>query len=276
MIIYKATNIINNKIYIGQTVNTLEHRKNQHFNEAFNLRRKLVYFHEAIRKYGKDAFVFEVIEEIDNIDELNKRESYWISFYKSTDKKFGYNLDSGGKNCKKSHETKAKIGITTSKKWKNAETAEKMLNGLRKGTEKWKEVSKDRRVKLVCPICDKEFLVPKYLAKRRTYCSYECAKIGNYETSRNNFKLATQKNIEIKNNRNKKVLDIIYLWCINNKDLVLNCPKNKISTNFSELKSIVKNEVGVNDWRTICDSVNAKSKKDFLDILKKYIHENIC
>ena len=54
LIIYKATNLVNGKIYIGQTINTLEYRKNQHFREARCEKRKNIYFHNALNKYGED------------------------------------------------------------------------------------------------------------------------------------------------------------------------------------------------------------------------------
>ena len=89
-IIYKITNIINNKVYIGQTVNNLKTRwyKHCHFNGCRML-------HNAILKYGENNFTQEIIEHCP-INELNKREIYWISFYKSNDKQFGYNILQGG------------------------------------------------------------------------------------------------------------------------------------------------------------------------------------
>ena len=89
-IIYKITNIINNKVYIGQTVNTLKNRwcKHCHSNGC-----KMLY--NAILKYGKDNFTQEIIETVP-IDKLDEREIYWISFYKSNEKQFGYNILQGG------------------------------------------------------------------------------------------------------------------------------------------------------------------------------------
>ena len=58
LIIYKATNKINGKVYIGQTTNSLSYRRDQHFREAKCIKRKTVYFHNAISKYGEDNFIF--------------------------------------------------------------------------------------------------------------------------------------------------------------------------------------------------------------------------
>lgn len=90
-IIYKVENLINHKIYIGQTIQEVEKRWYHHIEEA-SLGSEL-YFHRALRKYGKDNFNWGVIEEINN-DQLNNREIYWISYYDSYQN--GYNLTPGG------------------------------------------------------------------------------------------------------------------------------------------------------------------------------------
>ena len=69
MIIYKVTNKVNGKIYIGQTVRTLEQRKWQHLDAAKNGCK--THFYNAIRKYGEDNFVFEIIDEASSLEELN-------------------------------------------------------------------------------------------------------------------------------------------------------------------------------------------------------------
>jgi hypothetical protein len=56
MIIYKATNKINGKIYIGQTINSLKYRSNQHKRDANRLSKRNYYFTNAIVKYGFEAF----------------------------------------------------------------------------------------------------------------------------------------------------------------------------------------------------------------------------
>lgn len=95
MIVYKITNIINNKIYIGQTTNTLEERLHGHILEATKYNRlnnKLV---KAIKEFGYENFKIEPIEFVDNKDDLNKREIYWINYYNSIEN--GYNTAAGGK-----------------------------------------------------------------------------------------------------------------------------------------------------------------------------------
>ena len=98
MIIYKATSLIDGKVYIGQTIKTLQSRRAQHIRDAMNPKRRNVHFHNAIHKYGVDNFVFEKIDTAETQEELDSKERYWISFYRSNEREFGYNEDSGGKS----------------------------------------------------------------------------------------------------------------------------------------------------------------------------------
>lgn len=85
MIIYKTTNLINGKIYIGQDSNN---------NPSYYGSGKLL--KDAIKKYGKKNFHKEVIEECNNINHLNNREVYWIDKFQSTNPAIGYNISPGG------------------------------------------------------------------------------------------------------------------------------------------------------------------------------------
>lgn len=97
MLIYKATNIVNNKVYIGQTVKSLEKRKTKHLCEAFKYERTR--FHKAIVKYGPDNFIWEVLEDnIQSIENLDDKEIYWIKSYDSFNK--GYNDTKGGNSIR--------------------------------------------------------------------------------------------------------------------------------------------------------------------------------
>ena len=95
--IYKITNKINGKIYVGQTVQTLKERFQKHCwgtteNDKYHLNMAIK---KAIRKYGKENFTIELIEEVET-DKLDEREVYWISYYNSYYK--GYNCTKGGQN----------------------------------------------------------------------------------------------------------------------------------------------------------------------------------
>ena len=86
--IYKITNKVNGKSYIGQTRYTIEFRWRQHIHKKDN-----TYFHNAIKKYGVDNFIVEKLEEC-NIEDLNEKEIYYIAKYNTF--KDGYNLTIGG------------------------------------------------------------------------------------------------------------------------------------------------------------------------------------
>lgn len=81
-------------MYIGQTIYTLDKRRNRHILNARN--GVDTHFYRAIRKYGEDSFIFEIIDTANSKDELNKLETYYISKYDSI--KTGYNMVDGGNN----------------------------------------------------------------------------------------------------------------------------------------------------------------------------------
>lgn len=85
--IYKITNKVNGKIYIGQ-------KKSEVFVESYW--GSGIYISSSIKKYGIENFYCEIIEWCDSRDMLNEREIYWIAKFKSNDPKVGYNLTNGG------------------------------------------------------------------------------------------------------------------------------------------------------------------------------------
>jgi group I intron endonuclease len=102
--IYMITNKMNNKKYIGQSIN-IKRRKSEHFTKHCN---KMV-ISNAIFKYGKENFDFEILKECDE-SQLNELEIKYITEYKSNNREFGYNVDNGGNGTGKlSEETKQKL-----------------------------------------------------------------------------------------------------------------------------------------------------------------------
>lgn len=96
--IYKITNTINGKSYIGQTIQNVKERFYQHCATKCSKAVSNMAIHRAIKKYGKSNFTVEVIEEIDSAN-LNDRERYWIKYYNSYNN--GYNSTKGGQDgCK--------------------------------------------------------------------------------------------------------------------------------------------------------------------------------
>ena len=74
--IYKRTNLINNKVYIGQTINNPEIRW-----KAEDTSQQAIGV--AVRTYGSENFLNEIIDYASSREELNEKEKYWISYYDS-------------------------------------------------------------------------------------------------------------------------------------------------------------------------------------------------
>jgi hypothetical protein len=94
--IYMIKNTINNKIYIGSAIGHYR-RKGQHYwmlrrNKHFNL-----HLQSSWNKYSENSFIFQVIEFIDNLNNIEEKEEYWINYYNTLDNNYGYNARV---NCK--------------------------------------------------------------------------------------------------------------------------------------------------------------------------------
>lgn len=110
-IIYRATNRVNGKVYVGQTTDTLRRRIVTHKSGAkrTNLSN---HFHNAIRKYGLEQFIWEIIDNARSMEELNNKEIYWISHYRATEPEIGYNSQPGGKNRSHNKATREKLSAS--------------------------------------------------------------------------------------------------------------------------------------------------------------------
>lgn len=90
--IYKITNTVNNKVYIGKTNFSVEKRWQEHCEDYTRFNNRPLY--AAMRKYGINKFQVETIEEVENDEQACNREIYWIAFYNSYH--YGYNATYGG------------------------------------------------------------------------------------------------------------------------------------------------------------------------------------
>ncbi|MCK9576236.1 MAG: GIY-YIG nuclease family protein [Candidatus Pacearchaeota archaeon] len=126
MIIYKITNLINGKIYVGQD----SHNNPNYFGSG-------ILINKAIKKYGIENFKKEIIDTANTTDELNEKEIFWIKELHAKDSNIGYNLTDGGGGTQglvftDSHRqhmseaakekvlkdsTKQKIGKATAERW---------------------------------------------------------------------------------------------------------------------------------------------------------------
>lgn len=91
--IYKVTNKLNGKIYIGKTLSSIEERWKQHCWDSRKESKEKRPLYAAIRKYGEENFFVEQVEECSD-SMVNEREIYWIEWYGSF--KYGYNATLGG------------------------------------------------------------------------------------------------------------------------------------------------------------------------------------
>lgn len=93
--IYKITNNINQKPYIGKTVDSIQERWREHIYEAFS-HHSYFLIHQAMRKYGLDNFTIVELEQCSN-DMLSEREQYWIKTINTHfEEGYGYNMTHGG------------------------------------------------------------------------------------------------------------------------------------------------------------------------------------
>ena len=123
-IIYKITNLINGKIYIGQTVQSLKKRFEQHCGNKKSV------IGQTIKKYGKKNFYIETVEECETLDELNEREIFLIAHYDCIAPK-GYNLTEGGEGASHSEITRQKISMVNRKRFENLAERKKIAEKLR-------------------------------------------------------------------------------------------------------------------------------------------------
>ena len=141
--IYRIQNNINRKSYIGQSVNIERRWKDEKMMRDTN-----DHLTKSILKYGIDNFTFSVIEECE-IEELDKKEQFYISKYNTTDPNFGYNMNSGGNKYKKwNDEIKQKIAKGHIGKHHTDETKEKLRQfhlGLHPSEEAYRNICEANR-----------------------------------------------------------------------------------------------------------------------------------
>lgn len=153
MFIYKITNTANSKIYIGYDTGKVsdesrwvDHRKHYKYNTQ-----KVLY--SAIRKYGIDCFTYEVVEEVDTLENLIDKEIFYIDFFQSYKKDIGYNRTLGGeggdtfsiRSEESQNQTKSKMRESAIAWWANVDSDARkdLLKHLNK--EKWKNSTPEER-----------------------------------------------------------------------------------------------------------------------------------
>lgn len=148
MFIYKITNTLTQDFYVGQTIKNVEYRFRKH--KEMSIRGGGYKLHNAMRKYGTQNFIIEIIDTATNLIELNEKEIYYIDILKPC-----YNILPGGQ-----------IRLTES-------SIKKMKKSLT-GKKHSKELIEKRFKKIRELENDKEFLLKRGKsisdAKKKTYC----------------------------------------------------------------------------------------------------------
>ena len=135
--VYMHINKINHKIYIGQTSQSPELRWGKNGGGYIGCS----YFYNAIQKYGWENFEHCILKENLNQDEANYWEKYYIQIFNSTNKEFGYNLQTGGRPIINSN----KISLGLKKRW---ESLENRQNQSQKMKEYYKKLSPEEFEKI--------------------------------------------------------------------------------------------------------------------------------
>ena len=254
--IYTIHNIINNKIYIGKSINPYK-RWIKHIATSNGKKSKKFYIHKAIFKYGINSFVFSILQELSNEKDLDIAEMYWIKYFKSNDNKFGYNLTNGGEGCsgrKLSDETKNKIRLKAIGRKHSKETKEKLrlinLNKIPVNIEQIREIAKSKKgtklSKEHCLKISKSKLGVKFTDEHKLNISL--SQIGLHCGNKNNFygKKHTQETI-IKSSGENNIHSKL-------KDFQVIEIREKYSTREYE-QDILAKEYGVS-IRTISNIIN--------------------
>lgn len=126
MVIYKATNKINGKAYIGKTEKNLEIRKKQHLNDYKNSN---FAFHRALQKYGEENFDWQILCDVQTIEELNQQEQYYIKLFETFGSN-GYNMTDGGEG---------------QSGWNPFESTRKLWSKQRKGKAPWNKGNRTQK-----------------------------------------------------------------------------------------------------------------------------------
>jgi group I intron endonuclease len=250
-IIYKSTNLINGKCYIGQTTKSLDKRIKDHVNDT-KIYRDNSYFHNAIRKYGIDNFKWEILCKCDNKLLLNIREtmkiivenSYWINGK-------GYNLTWGGDGWvsgqKHTEETKKKMSesrkgsnnpmfgrhLTDEQRKRRCESSKGSNNNFygKKHTEETKAKIREKRKNQVITEEMKEKIRKRLKGKKRSKETIE--KISNSLKNRKLTKEHIQKMSEVRRKYNDDIL--LYIKKMLNEGISRKIIANKIGFSYSTI-----------------------------------------
>ena len=262
--VYKITNTLNGKVYIGQTVDYRK-RKVGHFSYLRRNAHRNRYLQKSFNKYGESSFKMEIIKEC-AVDELDKLEIYYMRKYNSIDKTLGYNMVIGG-NTNKSFPDYIRQKMSRSQKGRIiSEEHRKRIGKWHKGKtispkdiEKANKTKKDNQIQwgetnpnAVLTNDDVEKLIKDMLnglTVEDVMKKYKCSRQTVYGITRNRTYKAILPNLRKKlynlNEENKKnTLNKIIPMYLNGKS------QNKISKELGIARRTVSKVLKENDINT--------------------------
>lgn len=142
-IIYKHTNLINGKVYIGQTCQKPEARW-----DNGNGYSKCPKFYLAIKKYGWENFNHEILESNLTKAEAGLREQYWIAFYNSQEE--GYNISPGGEHNTYPKESREKMSKSAKERFLKEEERIKQSERMKNNYKNNPNFHKDLKRPIKC------------------------------------------------------------------------------------------------------------------------------
>lgn len=145
--IYLIRNLINDKVYVGQTRQKIETRFSYHRSMLRAEKHDNDYLQKAWNKYGEKSFEFSILEDgIESQENLNQKEIYYISEYAATDRLHGYNLREGGNASKFSQDAIKSISMAQKKRFTRPEERKRLSDKavVRYKTEEGKKFASER------------------------------------------------------------------------------------------------------------------------------------
>jgi group I intron endonuclease len=98
LVVYLIKNLVNGKVYVGSSSN-FEDRKKRHLRLLEKNKHHSKKIQHSWNKYGKDNFIFDILEYVNDLNDLKNREQFYIDLFESYNDEYGYNI------CKKSDRT---------------------------------------------------------------------------------------------------------------------------------------------------------------------------
>lgn len=248
--IYQIRNIINNKVYIGST-SDFKRREKDHLHDLEANKHHSYHLQKSYNKYGKDNFIFEILEEIkriENEDELKniliKREQHWLDKIKSHNIEIGYNISptaSISLGIKRTPEFKEKIRITS-------------LG--RKHTEESKLKCKTR-----CKLTTEEVIQIKTMLKNGEKQIDIANKFNVNSSVISNIKSGRRwNNVETQDVSNDELNKIVYTLKENEvkeiiKMVILGIDINNIMIKFNTAKQNILNIINKKTWKYLTKNI---------------------